>query len=751
MRKGLLFTFLGFLLTGIGFGSTPASRMPGIDSSSRFLVYYGDDFSQTQLERMKAFDVIVIDPNTPGVNPSVVAYLQSSGVRYVLAYISIGEDDRELIVGNGEGPISHDGSRIVESNRGIASFYVDQEWNGSRYVTDGLADMNKTFGGRFIYPNDDWRWVINTQRIGGSTGLPKRSVAGLQQIAKTRKSDADTSRLHDFGFDGFFLDTIDTAGPYQNVWGYYPWAAEEMKNTAQFIHDSYPDKIVMANRGVFYYNPAISNSTFDIRPYDFTLRPYVHAVVFESYLLDSDPSHKISPYFGDNKHNFATKIMAEANRPDGFTVFCIDYQVGRGDALYNRAIEETVVINGWVEFLAEDMSLSAVSHYAIDHAPARDITAPVWDSTGTPGFSSADVSDRIGIQAVRAGNNPGEVVIQWDTAKDQTLPIKYHIYQSTDPNFSDAVQYKAVDYLVGDGWAQDPTSAFANQYTISGLDNGTYYFRVRAEDSTPQRFTDTNEVTRSITLKDPQPPVSNPGATITLDGNLSDWGTSTPFVEDPQDVTGSGQLIDWRQLRLAHNERAIFMAYENNGPLGHGDLGGGQCVYLDVDSNRATGFRGGSDEFPVGAEYLLQGRFLHRYIGSGTDWSWKQVGAARFAVRDEVAEISFSLDWIEDPTAMNLFLVGTSDTSGDVSTDQYPDREAEQRGESSSLRYEFTPTSKPARTMSVGRDPHAAGLASVRDTARPWELHDWRGTGLVQDASNYILFKEFIKAIERSR
>ena len=178
----LLVSWTGNLL------ALPAGRLPEIEPSSAFLIYYGNDFGAQQLQLMSRFDAVVLNPRSSQMTPAVVATLKKAGVRYVFGYISIGEDDAPNPVnGNGEGPVFHNGTAIVPENRGIASFYVDQEWNGTEYVSDGTADLNSNFGGRFVLPNSDWRWVINTQRIGGSAGLPSRSVAGLQQLAGNRQ------------------------------------------------------------------------------------------------------------------------------------------------------------------------------------------------------------------------------------------------------------------------------------------------------------------------------------------------------------------------------------------------------------------------------------------------------------------------------------------------------------------------------------------------------------------------------------
>ena len=91
-------------------------------------------------------------------------------------------------------------------------------------------------------------------------------------------------------------------------------------------------------------------------------------------------------------------------------------------------------------------------------------------------------------------------MIHWDVARDQTVPVKYNIYRSPDAAFTSPQKYAAVSFEIGDGWATDPTTAFANKTTITGLATGTHYFRVRAEDSAAPSHEETNTAALSITL-----------------------------------------------------------------------------------------------------------------------------------------------------------------------------------------------------------------------------------------------------------
>ena len=743
-----------------------ATRLANITSSSKYLQYYGSDFSTSNLQVISQFDIVVLDPNASSVTPAAVAYLQSNGVKYVLGYISIGEQmpGTPVLPGNGNGPVyctTNGTSTIVYESNNVASFYVDEAWSNavSAYVIrkNGTINRNGTFGGAYVWPNSDWCYVLNTQRVGGvpGTSLSNMFVAGLGQIAGARTSDSDTSRTHNLGMDGFFLDTLDTAGPFA-VAGNYPWAAQEMQNTVSYIYSAYSNKVVFANRGLFFYNPMVVNSQFNVQPYAYTIRPYIHAGLFESYMLDSSTCDtNLNPYVNDDKYDYAPKLNAEANRPDGFTMFSLDYQMNRGTNLYEFAMNQSVSSNGWVEYLCPDGSLATIGTYNLNHPRSADASAPVWSSTATlpqSGESTACPNSdtlsanptpaRVGVQSLTAGAVPGEVVVHWDVAMDQTPPVKYNIYQSTDALFSTYTAYSNVVYQVGDGWSTDPTTYSANQYTVSGLSFSTYYFRVRAQDSATPSHEDTNAVTLSITVVDTLYNAIVSGG-IVVDGNLSDW-TSLPSFgqQSPDFTTSTTNPVDLAQLWLAHDATNLYVAYQNYGPLTNG-LNSAENLYLDTDSNRSTGYRGGANDFPIGADYLLQGATLYRYTGStGTDWNWTAVGLVGSAVAQSNAELSLPRMWLGNPTQINLFFFDDNTVfPGGTLQAQYPSGALQTGGGGMFVTYQFPDVANPVNSGSIivdgnladwapltsfGIDPADFRITAVNklDLAQVWMAHD---------------------------
>jgi hypothetical protein len=574
-KSGIILVLAAFfyLFTANICTAAPRGAVESINSNSKFLMYYGNDFSHENKEIMKGFNIIVLNPNQSNCTPQVVKELQDAGVQYVLGYISIGEDfggvGASPIIGDGKGPvyINPETNELVYQEQGIASFYVDSVYNStsSQYEHDETPDKNGEFSGWYIFPNSDWRWVINVQRLGGNEGVFNQRInkAGLAQIVGSRNGDL-TVRTGNFGFNGFFFDTIDTAGPYTNP-GYYPWAAEEMQETVKFIHETYPDQYILANRGIFYYQAGLSNSTYNIRPIDFSIRPYVNGVLFESYFLDSnssvDGAGGESEFFIDNKNNVAPKLMAEANRLDGFTIFCIDYKEGRDASLYAQLVDETIISNGWVEYLTEHQAIDTINQDIAVQLPIVDNTSPQWTSTAA--LYNQQVSARTGVQLLTTNEAQDEITVSWDVAKDQSLPVKYNIYLATQEDFSNQVIYNNVSFETGEGWQVDPVNKLANEFKVTNLTPGTYYIKVRAQDSSPDAHEDGNNIVLSINIGVTAVEYSNPSSSIILDGDLSDWAAVVSFPEDPDDVSAAGTQVDWKKVSMAHDNDNIYLAYEN--------------------------------------------------------------------------------------------------------------------------------------------------------------------------------------------
>ncbi len=161
--------------------------------------------------------------------------------------------------------------------------------------------------------------------------------------------------------------------------------------------------------------------------------------------------------------------------------------------------------------------------------------------------------------------------------------------------------------------------------------------------------------------------VSNMAAAVTLDGDLSDWAGYVPFPADPDDVTGTANPLDWKQAWMAHDGGFYYIAYTNDGPL---VSSWGQTIYFDIDNNPATGAQFG---LPIGADRVLQGRFLYSYAGTGNDWNWNFITEVVGASNNGSHEYRFPRSAFDNSESVKLAFVGSNEAYGGTVEDLYPD------------------------------------------------------------------------------
>ncbi len=239
-------------------------------------------------------------------------------------------------------------------------------------------------------------------------------------------------------------------------------------------------------------------------------------------------------------------------------------------------------------------------------------------------------------------------------------------YTGTGDNWSWAYVGTATSALNGDFAEMTlPLEWLGSPDTLNFIFYGTNYAfsNVRENDRYPQ----TGYLTYNVTPVT-ETLVSNPGASITVDGDLGDWGQLTSFGSDPDDVQGSANRLDWLEGWVAHNTSTIYFAYKNQGPI---DLDNWWAwhVFIDTDNNPDSGY--GRN----GAEYLLEEDAIWRYTGDGSSWAWQYVGSGPSAISGDTAEIAIPRAMLGDPQRMNLLFLGNNAAfpGGTHVKDFYPD------------------------------------------------------------------------------
>lgn len=477
---------------------------------------YNANADRNQIFRIKQG----VDPNDPRDNPVVLCYISvgEDSRTYGLSDAALRKDSR--FTGNGTGPsIDPRGAKAsgtaltglsltgTPTNGGFASYFLNDNAVRCKGAPDKIPDINTNFLTRFVNAGDPaWYDTINTMNMNIETHTPP----GLQELLTT-------SRGRGLGCDGVFLDTIDTAAP--NIYTSCEstnqtaseWTAAGFTAFMSQLRADYPGKVILQNRGLFYFDPRTPH-------YQVSARGVIDLGFFESYRLDNDILPEYA-YFHDNKYNSAPKLMAEANRPDGFRVLSLGYASGfnsQGQDVAKPNIDIQTLLGksslGYQELVTDFQEAHAVGfrHYLTsanvdfpnnfvkNTADYTDLLPPVWSSTFNATYNPPEPpAPRIGIQKVVA-TSPGTVTISWDVALDMNK-VSYILYYKkglfdfvTDPKLTTATRL-LLSPTIGDGYDQvwkavDPAMALETVYpfqsTISGLTLGTgYSFLVRAIDS----------------------------------------------------------------------------------------------------------------------------------------------------------------------------------------------------------------------------------------------------------------------------
>lgn len=138
---------------------------------------------------------------------------------------------------------------------------------------------------------------------------------------------------------------------------------------------------------------------------------------------------------------------------------------------------------------------------------------------------------------------------------------------------------------------------------------------------------------------------------IQRDGDLADWPPGHLVVADPDDISGSANLIDIREIHVTVENNKLWLAYVNEGPVVYNWA---YLLYIDADKNPATGYQVGD----IGAEYILEENMLQIYTGTGVDWSWQLSAVVTPAIVGDTVELAIPLGSLGGSAAVRMYFIG---------------------------------------------------------------------------------------------
>jgi TM1410 hypothetical-related protein. len=388
-------------------------------------------------------------------------------------------------------------------------------------------------------------------------------------------------------------------------------------------------------------------------------------------------------------------------------------------SVYDQDFVESQKVQGWPLYQTDKFLSHAPNTRAIVwNAVNSDNDPPVWSTTGngfTPRGATSFAPVRAGIQA--AIPDDGAVIVRWDTASDQSRPVRYKIYYapaSPPPSTVDlnAAPWQNTGYIAGTppadyAYPVDLSTAVANEHRVTGLTNGTAYtFIVRAADSGATVREENNTVSLTAT---PRKSSGSAYAGITIDGVFSDWPVEALVWSDPSGDHGSAPS-DLKAVWMANDRDYLYFRIDTWNT--HDFHAQGNNLYLDADRSLGTGF----DPFAaglLGSELLMQGDGLYSqkqgnwndghvasvaiapYATAATSWEWR-------IPRDLVHPAGAGGGAVFDSTGFKYLV-----TSGSSSSDET----------SAVLSYTIAPPSVKATITVDGNGADWPSIAKVYDDA----------------------------------
>ncbi|MCG8417306.1 MAG: hypothetical protein MJE77_05095 [Proteobacteria bacterium] len=649
----------------------------------RPMVHYGS-FEPQVISTAQKHDLVIIHPWAGYVTPENIRTIQD-GVDpddprddvIVLCYLSIGEDLRTVhktaeemardprFVGDGTGPRrdprgpNADGEPLfgidplgLPSNggTGYASWYLDDNSidRAANGIGDGKPDRNSIFGGCFVNAGDpEWFDTLDEMRFDSDDGVP-----GIRELLTPFYGRG-------YACDGLFLDTVDTAAPNSYTDGNslnqseYEWTGPGFRDFIKRLRETYPRAVLLQNRGFFYFDPSGLH-------YQITTRPYIDLVLFESYRLNSSEFEQWNEYyFPDNKYNVVPKLMAEANRPDGFRVVSLGYAEGPAGTMDPATLvaESDLGFDSLLEDIHQAQKLAGFRHYltnaeidlantfVLDYADTTDTAPPTWTSVYNRNNHHGRIvptapDPRPGIREVVPGFK--SLTVHWDVALDFNR-VGYALYLSeqpfdftTDPDLSTAIRTvlrPAIGHRYGTGFGPH---VFPYQATVTGLVGGaTYYLCIRAFDSAGNE--EKNQITLSATTLEP--------AKITIDGEFADW-VDVPLIYQDATDTADSSGPDWGQIKLTSDSESLYIYFTSRNPF---NLDGSPSylfsrtiIFIDIDEDINTGYH----YIDVGSDRMIFGRSL--FTQKSRDFSTELIDLIDFAPTTDLtrAELEIPLDYL---------------------------------------------------------------------------------------------------------
>lgn len=411
------------------------------DQIESYTVYYGTG----RAEDLAAFDLAIVQPDT--LTSEEIAALHEQGT-LVVSYLSVGE---------------------AEPNRA--------------WYTDGRVDP---------------AWELGTNPNWGSIYIDA-SQSGWQDLMVEL-----TGEYLAKGFDGVFLDTVDTVD-------LFPETTEGMVGLIERLRTTYPEAVLVQNRGF-----TVLDQT----------NAWIDGLMFESLTTGYD---FINQAYTTSDNSFLARELQTLSEETGLVILALDYVEPGNSSRAANAIEAAQGY-GFVPAVSVIM-LDDIPDYGLEAVPEVDIRisgiAPESD-----GETTALVTTIENIGLADAGRVSVRLIVDGQQVDQTTLDAL--------PS-GDQTQWRYV-------WENAPQAAAVRVTAFSLEDNqagnNTQTLAFASDTLAIEPLLPPEEQRRRPAENGPDL-VANPVTAVSIDGDLSDWDSATCQQVDTAEQITFGEASAW--------------------------------------------------------------------------------------------------------------------------------------------------------------------------------------------------------------
>ncbi|MFH1856425.1 MAG: hypothetical protein ABH836_04240 [Candidatus Omnitrophota bacterium] len=162
---------------------------------------------------------------------------------------------------------------------------------------------------------------------------------------------------------------------------------------------------------------------------------------------------------------------------------------------------------------------------------------------------------------------------------------------------------------------------------------------------------------------------------LRIDGNFEEWKRIKPLAEDSIVDVDEKEAVNFSKVWAVLLGKNLYISYCCVKRLDNwGTEAFKYNVFIDVDNNTQTGYRGWDGSWALGADYLLQGGTIFKFAGhSPRSWSWIKKGLQEYGIKANWAEIKIPLSVMDivQVAEMKILFYGDNIKQIDYVPDDY--------------------------------------------------------------------------------